>query len=251
MRLLLVFFLLLTGTFNAQATALQKPVAATTVSKPKVIKKPLVLKIDSSKVELRAIDEQAVNNYSKQKEFIYDDVAPASMSMWDKFWRWFWRLISKLLNGDVSGGIIKYLLIALLVVGVVYAVIKIIGLDLKLLTKKSKGVEVPYEESLENIHEIDFDSQLEQAIENGNYRLAVRLLYLRTLKHLTDRNLIDWKLEKTNQAYVAELTNEKYKGEFTNLTNQFEYIWYGEFFIDKHTFEPINESFQSFNQSAK
>lgn len=243
--------MLLIGTFNAQATALQKPVVAKTVIKPKIIKKPLVLTVDSSKVELRTIDEQAVDNYSKQKEFIYDDVAPASMSWWDRFWRWVWQLIGRLLNGEVSGGIIKFILIALLVVGVVYAVIKVIGLDLKLLTGKSKVVEVPYEESLENIHEIDFDAQLEQAIENGNYRLAVRLLYLRTLKHLTDKNLIDWKLEKTNQAYVAELTNENYKGEFTNLTNQFEYIWYGEFFIDKHTFEPINESFQSFNQSTK
>lgn len=250
MRLSLVFFLLVIGIFNTQATALQKPVVKTII-KPKVIKKPLVLTIDSSKVELRTIDEKAVDNYSKQKEFIYDDVAPSSMSMWDKFWRWFWRMIGRLLNGEVSGGIIKYVLIVLLVIGVVYAVIKIIGLDLKLLTGKSKGVEVPYEESLENIHEIDFDAQLEQAIENGNYRLAVRLLYLRTLKHLTDKNLIDWKLEKTNQAYVAELTNENYKDEFTNLTNQFEYIWYGEFFIDKNIFEPINESFQAFNQSTK
>lgn len=251
MRFSLVFFLLFLGIFNIQAIAVQKLAVVKMASKPKVVKKPQVLKIDSTNVELRTIDEQAVNNYSKQKEFIYDDVAPANMSWWTKFWRWFWRMIGQLLNGEISGGIIKYVLIALLVVGVVYAIIKIIGLDLKLLTGKSKRVEIPYEESLENIHEIDFDAQLEQAIENGNYRLAVRLLYLRTLKNLTDKNLIDWRPEKTNQAYVGELVNENYKNEFTSLTNQFEYIWYGEFFIDKNIFEPINESFHGFNQLTK
>ena len=251
MRILLVFFLFFIGIFNVQATALQKPAVTKNVIKPKVIQKPLVLKIDSAKVEVRTIDQKAVNNYSKQKEFIYDDVVQPSMSWWDRFWRWIWQMIGRLLDGKVSGSIIKYVLIALLVVAVVYAVIKIIGLDLKLLTGKSKVVEIPYEESLENIHEIDFDAQLEQAVANANYRLAVRLLYLRTLKNLSDKNLIDWKLEKTNQTYVAELANDTYKNEFTNLTNQFEYIWYGEFFIDKNSFEPINQSFQSFNVLAK
>ncbi len=252
MRLLLVFLWLFAGIFNARATALQKPDSVKTLVKQKVVKTPQLLKIDSSKINLRKIDEDAITQYKSQKEFIYDDVAPAKMSWWDRFWRWIWELISSVFRGaGFAGGLIKYVIIALLIVLVVFIVIKVIGLDLKLLTGKSKAVEVPYEESLENIHEIDFDAQLEQAIDQGNYRLAVRLLYLRTLKHLTDRELIDWKLEKTNQAYVVELENEHYKNEFTSLTNQFEYIWYGEFFIDKNSFVPIHESFHQFNQLTK
>jgi hypothetical protein len=242
MRLLLVFFIVFTWTCSAQATAVQKPVA-----KP-VVKKGIVLKSDSSTIALRKFDEAAVKKYSEQKEFIYDDVAPQSLSLWDRFWRWVWRLINSLFSGGITGSIIKYILIAVVIALVVFVVIKLIGLDYKFLTGKSKTVAIPFEESLENIHEIDFDEQIDLALQSGNYRLAVRLLYLKTLKQLSDKELINWQPEKTNQAYVLELENENYKQEFNTLTNQFEYIWYGEFFIDKRSFEPINQSFLQFNQ---
>ena len=102
-------------------------------------------------------------------------------------------------------------------------------------------------ETLENIHEIDFSEQIAIALQNKNYRLVVRLLYLQTLKQLSDKNLIDWQPEKTNQTYVSELKQQPYHQQFVSLTNQFEYIWYGEFYIDENTFQPIYQSFQEFN----
>ncbi|RZK53770.1 MAG: DUF4129 domain-containing protein [Pedobacter sp.] len=165
--------------------------------------------------------------------------------------RWFAKLFSgggKHLPNTAFLIFLKYAAIVLAVALIVFIVMKIFGLDLKFLTGKSKTVDIPYEESLENIHEIDFEDHLENAINSGNYRLAVRLLYLKTLKHLTDRNLINWQPEKTNQTYVAELGNEVYKTDFAALTLQFEYIWYGDFYIDRDSFEPINQSFTQFNQ---
>ena len=246
MRLKLLFVLLLEVFFIAQGHAVQKPTVVKTVKTPKI------LKLDSTKVTVRQIDRQAVETYSKQKEFIYDDVAPKSLSWWDKFWRWIWDLIRSIFQGNSLGGVfLKYMLIALAIGIVTFVVVKLFGLDLRLISRKSKAVEVPYEESLENIHEIDFDDQLERTIADGNYRLAVRLLYLKTLKHLSDREIIDWRPDKTNQTYVHEVHNEKYRREFSQLTHRFEYIWYGEFFIDKNGFEPIAQSFQQFNQHTK
>ena len=247
MRLLLLSILLFAGTFCANATALQK----NNVAKKEVIaKKPLTEKLDSSKLSVRKFSEEAISDYSKQKDFIYDDVAPKTTSLWSRFWRWIWGMIYELLGGKVSGSIIKYVLIAIVIALVVYLVIKLIGLDFKLLTRKSKDVEVPFDESLENIHEIDFDEQLSIALQNKNYRLVVRLLYLKTLKQLTDKRLIDWQPEKTNQAYVEELSRQPYHQQFVNLTYQFEYIWYGEFYIDQPTFESIHQSFKDFNQQT-
>ncbi|RZJ79912.1 MAG: DUF4129 domain-containing protein [Flavobacterium sp.] len=247
MRLLLLFFFLVAGAFCANATALQKNSA---VKKEEVVKKPLLEKLDSSKISARRFSEEAIADYSKQKEFSYDDVAPKTTSLWSRFWRWIWSMISELLGGKVSGSIIKYVLIAIAIALVVYLVIKLIGLDLKLLTGKSKEVDIPFDESLENIHEIDFDEQLGIALQNKNYRLVVRLLYLKTLKQLTDKRLIDWQPEKTNQAYVEELSRQSYHQQFVELTYQFEYIWYGEFYIDQPTFESIHQSFKDFNQQT-
>ncbi|WP_113654542.1 DUF4129 domain-containing protein [Pedobacter namyangjuensis] len=248
MRFLLAFVVFLLFAFNANATAIQKE----NVKKDSIKKATLIT--DSSKITIKQIDEQAVNEYSKQRDFIYDDVTPAGLSWWDRFWmavgRWFERLFSgggKRLPNTGFLVFLKYASITVAVALIVFIVMKIFGLDLKFLTGKSKAVDIPYEESLENIHEIDFEDHLENAISNGNYRLAVRLLYLKTLKQLTDRNLINWQPEKTNQTYIAELT-EEHKTDFADLTLRFEYIWYGDFYIDKESFEPINESFNQFNK---
>lgn len=217
----------------------------------KPISKPLALKLDSSAVQQRTFNEKAIADYKKQRDFTYDDVAPAKLSLWSRFWRWFWENFMGALDGPNIGPILGYLFIALGVGAIVFAAFKLAGVDIKLLAKKSKNIEVPYEESLENIHEINFDDQLEVALAQKNYRLAVRLLYLKSLKHLSDQKLIDWKLEKTNQAYVSEIENEVQRSQFKQLTNQFEYIWYGEFFIDGLGFEKINQSFHQFNQEVR
>lgn len=243
MRLILVFFLLI-GLNFAHATPLQKPVVTPIV----VPKKKQVLKNDTSTVILRKFDGQSVKNYSKQKEFIYDDVVPESQNLWDKFWIWVWRSINRVLANKIGGGVVKYILVALVIGIIVFIVIKLIGLDFRFFTGKSKTIEVPYQETLENIHEINFEEQIDKAIQDGNYRLVVRLLYLKTLKQLNDQNLINWLPEKTNQTYVSEIANEGIRRDFATLTNQFEYIWYGEFFIDKTSFEPIQQSFHQFNQ---
>lgn len=243
MRILL-FLLFFCGAFNARATALQKPVVEKAVAK----KEPQVLKIDTnSKVELRRFDEQAIKNYSKKRDFIYDDTV-AVPSAWDRFWAWVWSLVREVLGNKLGGTIIKYILVALVIALIVFIMLKLMGIDYKLLTNRSKPIAVPYQEGLENIHEIDFDEQIEQAMQMGNYRLVVRLLYLKTLKQLSDRELIHWLPEKTNQAYVLEIADQAQQQEFAQLTTQFEYIWYGEFFIDKNSFAPIQESFHQFNQ---
>jgi len=246
MRFLLVFLVVYCCLIQANATAVQKPVDTKTV----LLKKSTVLQIDSSKVKLRKFDENAIQDYKTQRDFIYDDVAPEALSWWDRLLNWLWKLINSAFAGKTSGSIIKIILVVLVIAVIAFVVIKLIGLDFKLFTRKSKTLDIPYEESLENIHEISFDEEIENALQHKNYRLAVRLLYLKTLKHLSDRELIDWQLEKTNQTYVLELQNEKHRVEFNELTQQFEYIWYGEFFIDQAMFDPINQSFQQFNQQT-
>lgn len=214
-----------------------------------IVKDP-PLKNDSSSVELRNFDLQKIKDYSVQKDFQYDEQATINTSWWDRFWSWFWDLLNGALANKYSGNFIKYLVIVIVAALVIFAVIKLIGLDLKIFAGKSKAVDVPYDESLENIHEINFNEEIEKAIANGNYRLAVRLLYLRSLKLLSDRELINWQPEKTNEAYINELIDPERKQQFKVLTLQFEYIWYGDFAIDKESFKGLKGSFERFNVKA-
>ena len=212
--------------------------------------KVVQLKNDSTKVAVRNFDLQKIKAYSAQREFIYDNVAPLNESLWDRFWRWFWSLMDNVLSNKYSGGIIKYAVIAVVVALIVFAVVKLSGADLKIFTGKSKAVEIPYSESLDNIHEINFSEEIDRAIADGNYRLAVRLFYLYSLKLLNEQGLINWQPEKTNQTYIREIADPDKKQQFSLLTMQFEYIWYGEFFIDKESFSRVKERFDNFNQGS-
>lgn len=213
------------------------------------------LKTDSSDVKVRTINKGVLNNYRKQPEFDYTNEALGGPSLWTRFWRWFWHLFDflkfkKHANAriiDIIFTFLKYLFIILGLSAIIFFILKMAGINMfSLFRNKSKKAVLSYSESLENIHEIDFDSEIENALSHHNYRLAVRLLYLKSLKQLSDAALIDWQPDKTNSAYINELTNPGQQGSFRILTRQFEYIWYGEFPIDGNVFERINFMFQKF-----
>ena len=93
------------------------------------------------------------------------------------------------------------------------------------------------------------DPMLRNAIKNGNYRLAIRHLYLQTLLRLSEKRFIQVNSNKTNYEYVREVRNQKFAGDFASLTLKYEYVWYGEYPVDERLFEQIHGSFTQFNKS--
>ncbi len=226
----------------------------------KPAKDTIALKLDSSKTQLHEFDNESIQKYKAEKEFQYGEEDSKDLGWWDRFWRSFWDWIESLfgerqINGSKASvwpAVLKYVTIGVCIGVIIFVIFKLAGVDFKWLAGKSKAIEVPYDESLENIHEISFDDEIGNTLQNGNYRLAVRLLYLQTLKRLSDKGIIDWLPNKTNLAYVKEvLKADKDYEEFVHLTNQFEYIWYGDFSVDKTAFANIQQSFQKFNEGLK
>ena len=218
----------------------------------KAVKKPLPLHADSSTVAVRHYDSKILKSYSVKPEFQYNETVPAT-NWWDRFWAWLWHLLGNNLKAPSPLFIIlKYLLIGLGLAAIIFIIFKLMGVDISgIFRKKAASASIGYSESLENIHEIDFDKELEIAIAQHNYRLAVRLLYLKCLKQLNDAGLIKWEINKTNSIYVQELAGSGKGDSFSSLTRQFEYIWYGEFLIDAQVFQTINTSFQEFKKQVK
>ncbi|MBL4675342.1 MAG: DUF4129 domain-containing protein [Mucilaginibacter sp.] len=217
-------------------------------------KKPAVVRYDTASVAIRHFDATAINEFKKQPEFNYNDNY-SGPSLWTRFWKWFWSLFDfgKTTTGYSRfwvwvGRILKYLVIVGGVGALVLLILKSAGIDLGLFRKRSRSAGIPYGEFDENIHEIDFAKDIEQAASAGNYKLAVRLLYLRTLKQLNDNGLIEWQPNKTNQAYVMELSNSPNQDIFKQLTNQFEYVWYGDFAVTGDSYKNISQMFGSFKE---
>lgn len=207
------------------------------------------VRLETSKIIPSKFDKEAIQVYKDQREFKYDDAPITELSLWDKFWMWFWNLIGRLFQGAASNPISKSFFIFLGVAVVVFIIFKVIGSE-KIFTKKSKSTNFNYDLT-ENIHEIDYEAELEKLIGQKKYRHAVRLLYLRCLKKLSDAEIITWQPDKTNYNYLAEIKDINLKNDFSSLTFQFDYIWYGDFPIDETAFVPINQSFKNFNGQIK
>jgi hypothetical protein len=166
--------------------------------------------------------------------------------MWQRFINWLFR--------DFNGGKIgagwsffwKYIFAPLILLLVI---LKLMGVEFSdVFTNRTPTINIPYEAYGEDIHAINYQEAIEEAIQKRNYRLAIRLYYLKTLKELADRELINWQINKTNRAYVYELKNQELQRGFDQLTTQFEYAWYGEFPINEDQFGQIKTDFQYFGQ---
>ncbi|MEJ8819509.1 DUF4129 domain-containing protein [Lacibacter sp. H407] len=99
--------------------------------------------------------------------------------------------------------------------------------------------------------EIYLDQQLNEAIRNKNYRLAIRFLYLQSLSRLAEKGWLQLSPDKTNYQYVRELAKPQLKQSFARITLHYEYAWYGDFNIAADVFEPVKQEFDQFHQSIK
>jgi hypothetical protein len=95
--------------------------------------------------------------------------------------------------------------------------------------------------------ESDFDSLIRLALQNSNYRLALRYQYLRTLHLLAGKGLVSLAPDKTNFNYVSEISNIENRNAFAALTLNYEYAWYGEFDVDKNIYAKIESNFSILN----
>mgnify|MGYP000892984004 FL=1 len=93
----------------------------------------------------------------------------------------------------------------------------------------------------------DHDKRIQQAYQQGNYRLAVRYWFLKNLANLSDKDYLQLSPDKTNYQYVQEITAGK-KNEFAALVLTYEYVWYGNFSLTEESYLSIEKKYNSFFQ---
>ncbi|MBO0936547.1 DUF4129 domain-containing protein [Fibrella sp. HMF5335] len=202
---------------------------------------------DKTTIRVRPVDADKLHDIETDRRYQYGDDVPPTASAWDRFWAWFWRNVRELLRTKAYQNVGQYVLLVAIGALVIWLLYKADVLS-NLFPNRSKEQGLGYETLDENIHDINFTDRINEAIEGRSYRLAVRLLYLQTLKRLTDNGLIHWQVNKTNRQYAHELTGNALRPGFDRLTTQFEYVWYGDFPVDEDRFGIIRQQFQEFNQ---
>ncbi len=86
----------------------------------------------------------------------------------------------------------------------------------------------------------------QQAAARGDYRQAVRYQYAYLLQLLNEKEHIRFQPQKTNDQYLKEVGQKPMSTDFATLTLQYEYVWYGEFSLNKEQYESIAGGFRNF-----
>ena len=176
----------------------------------------------------RRPDAARLRDLAAQRAFRYTE-PEASPNALDSLWVRLRRRLLDLLTSPTGRTTGKYALYAGMVAALVFAVLKLLQVDLTgAFGRAVRRGALAYDTAAENIHDVDFPARIAEAEAAGNFRLATRLGYLEVLKSLTDRGLIEWQPDKTNHAYLAEVGAGPLREAFRRATREFEYVWYGE-----------------------
>lgn len=200
-------------------------------------------------VTVRYPDAEKLRNLQTNRAYQYGIDTPPPDNPIARFLAYLWEKIAEFLRSDAYQNVWQYVFLAAIAGLVVYFLLKAEVLGSLFSKRARQGDGLDYETITENIHEIDFDAAIAESIDKQNYRLAVRLLYLQTLKRLTDAELIQYKPDKTNRQYVYELANSSQQSAFEQLTRQFEFVWYGDFPVGATRFDELQTQFRAFGRS--
>jgi hypothetical protein len=153
------------------------------------------------------------------------------------------------INSFLSSSFLQVLLWMMAIFFVLFVLYRLF-LTKGVFKRESKNVKEKVPEVEEEVitDKSDFDNLISHALQNNNYRQAIRYQYLRTLHRLADKNFIELARDKTNFQYVREIKNPVFQNEFASLTLNYEYVWYGEFMIDKTVYQKLEMNFNGLNQ---
>jgi len=185
---------------------------------------------------------QKIANYQADKRFDYDSQLDLpDYSGFELLARWFNRILNMIFGGKFGQNVTTPILIILLLIALATILYFLYKKQPGLFMRTRKTKPMPYDLEEENIHQINFDKELSLALDNRDYRLAIRLLYLQTLRFLSENNLIDWQIHKTPTEYLYEIANQEMKQPFRSFTNHFLQVRYGNHKASIELFETMRD----------
>lgn len=218
----------------------------------------LVVLYDESKLEVKEITEDHLSRYKNNDDFNYVETVKED-SILKKIKQWLDNILTKIFEaifgvGSATGilkfifNVLPYIVLGILIFMLIKFFLKVNSRHIVLGEQKKPTVAFSNDGNI--IENEDIKALIDNAINDGNYRLAIRYYYLMVLKELTENEIILWELQKTNEDYIQEIKNQELRSNFINITRIYDYVWYGEFTIDALKFNHLKPAFEALTHST-
>jgi hypothetical protein len=204
--------------------------------------------------ELRAVPDSTVERLKRDERFAYAN----DPEYWSKIKKeeekqedserskGFWNSVDNMLSSGTASTIF-YIILGVICVLIIYRIVVVNNLYSGSRRRKEDTEVLPESEIDDN----NLDQRVQAAILANDYRLAVRYMYLKTLRSLNDKGWIRYHAKATNNEYITQVHHYGVGNEFRFLTHVYEYVWYGEFALSVQQFERVQQDFNRFFNTAK
>lgn len=203
------------------------------------------IRIDSSQVIQKKFDQKVLESFKTQDDFNYS-IAPNEANVFERIWAWLGRVVKRILSfifDDIGPAVgvlaaivkaIPWIVLGLLLFFILKFFFKVNTRNATDVLETIPSIQLTNDEEL--INNMQLNELIAQAIQVKDYRLAVRFYYLLILQKLTDKELIVWQQEKTNEDFIREVAKLKIASDFTEITQLYDFVWYGNFEINEPEF---------------
>ena len=115
-----------------------------------------------------------------------------------------------------------YILVAILIICIIaFCAVKLLHWN----GSKTKNTKMDDDEL--SIHHTYTNEEVNQLLANGNYKEAIKIVYIRTLQLLNEKGIIAWTPYKTPIEFYYEVKDSKVKKELMELTSSTMAVRYG------------------------
>lgn len=194
-------------------------------------------------IQLKRFDQGIINKFKGGDEFIYEQPPEARPNLLKLLFQKLFQWLVMVFGNEGFAWLVLILLIIVGVVGLGFAFYGIFGIGKSIPIYSKDFGELDYSVKDENIHELNFVDEIDMAVEQKDYKRAIRLVYLYALKLLSDQKIIEWRPSKTNHDYLYEIQNYGFQQQFSTLSYYFEYVWYGDFQAEETQFREMKAAF--------
>lgn len=206
--------------------------------------------VDSSFVEAKPFAKNFKKKYT-DSEFVYE-FKTAEKNAWDRFKEWLANVFKNIFSFTDSKAANNFVDILLKVIAILIIVVVIYMIVKAIMNKEGQWIFgknsdkkiINYDEIEKNLHLVDFEKLIQNSLKSDEKRLTIRYYYLWLLKKMSEKQIIEWDVEKTNSDYLYEIKNEAQKEDFAYLSYLYNNIWYGEFELDETTFAKAKNAFE-------
>ncbi|PJB11242.1 MAG: hypothetical protein CO119_11800 [Flavobacteriales bacterium CG_4_9_14_3_um_filter_40_17] len=211
---------------------------------------------ETAPVAIQKIETSDLEKFQNDPKFNYTEVVAENWLTLSKEWvkRGFYRILKYIFGNKISEStlarifeILPYVAAIALLLVIVMLIIK--GKISPLTADLSNPNAFAYTEDEALLNHPDLDGLVAEAIQNKDYRKALRFSYLKCIKSLAEQHQIDWQPDKTNTDYTRELQTIELRPEFINITRWYNRVWFGNFPVEADQFSELQVSFDKFQNT--